>query len=285
MSGASDNGDLGGDLDDALGGAHLRPNISYGDYLGLDRLLAAQNPRSPQHDELLFIVIHQASELWIKLCLHELIAARDHIAAGDLGPALKMISRVSRIQTQLIQSWDVLATMTPADYAAFRPHLGQSSGFQSYQYRAMEFVMGAKSVAALRVHELEPAAHAYLARVLAEPSLYDEAIRLLARSGFDLPQATLKRDVTTPYVADPAVQAAWLEVYRDIGRWWALYDLAEKLVDLEFRFQQWRFAHFKTVERIIGLKPGTGGTTGAPYLKRVLDTQFFPELLAVRTAL
>ena len=260
MSGARD--------DEALGGAHLRPDISYGDYLGLDRLLAAQTPRSPHHDELLFIVIHQASELWIKLCLHELIAARGHLATGELGLALKMISRVSRIQTQLIQSWDVLATMTPADYAAFRPHLGQSSGFQSYQYRAMEFVMGAKSAGALQVHEPDPSAHA-----------------LLAREGFDLPAATLQRDVTRPYAADPAVQAAWLEVYRDTTRWWALYDLAEKLVDLEFRFQQWRFAHFKTVERIIGMKPGTGGTSGAPYLKRVLDTQFFPELLAVRTAL
>lgn len=266
-------------------GAHLRPDISYGDYLGLDRLLAAQAPRSPHHDELLFIIIHQASELWIKLCLHELIAARDHIAADDLGPALKMIARVSRIQTQLIQSWDVLATMTPADYAAFRPYLGQSSGFQSFQYRAMEFVMGAKNAAALAVHEPDPAAHALLSRLLCEPSLYDEAIRLLARSGVALAETTLKRDVTQAYRADPAVEAAWLVVYRDPARHWALYDLAEKLVDLEFRFQQWRFAHFKTVERIIGLKPGTGGTSGAPYLKRVLDTQFFPELLAVRTAL
>jgi tryptophan 2,3-dioxygenase len=266
-------------------GAHLRPDISYGAYLGLDRLLSAQDPRSPHHDELLFIVIHQAPELWIKLCLHELVAARAHIAAGDLGPALKMIARVSRIQTQLIQSWDVLATMTPADYAAFRPYLGQSSGFQSFQYRAMEFVMGAKNAAALAVHEPDPPAHQLLSRLLGEPSLYDEAVRLLGRCGFDLPEATLRRDVTQPYAADPAVEAAWVEIYRDTGRWWDLYDLAEKLVDLEFRFQQWRFAHFKTVERIIGLKPGTGGTSGAPYLKRVLDTQFFPELLAVRTAL
>ena len=266
-------------------GAHLRPDISYGAYLGLDRLLAAQAPRSTRHDELLFIVIHQASELWIKLCLHELTAARGHIAVGDVGPALKMIARVSRIQTQLIQSWDVLATMTPADYAAFRPYLGQSSGFQSFQYRAMEFVMGAKNATALEVHRGDAPAHALLARLLAEPSLYDEAIRLLARKGFNLPAATLERDVTQPYAADPAVQAAWLEVYRDTTRHWDLYDLAEKLVDLEFRFQQWRFAHFKTVERIIGMKPGTGGTSGAPYLKRVLDTQFFPELLAVRTVL
>lgn len=266
-------------------GAHLRPDISYADYLGLDRLLAAQAPRSPHHDELLFIVIHQASELWIKLCLHELTAARDHIRDDDLGPALKMIARVSRIQTQLIQSWDVLATMTPADYQAIRPHLGQSSGFQSHQYRAMEFVLGAKNAAALQVHEADAAAHAALAKLLAEPSLYDEAIRLLARSGIALPATSLARDVTTPYAADPAVEAAWLAVYRDPTRYWDLYDLAEKLVDLEFRFQQWRFAHFKTVERIIGLKPGTGGTAGAPYLKRVLDTQFFPELLAVRTAL
>ncbi len=266
-------------------GAHLRPDISYADYLGLDRLLSAQSPRSPHHDELLFIVIHQASELWIKLCLHELVAARDHIRADDLGPALKMIARVSRIQTQLIQSWDVLATMTPADYQAIRPHLGQSSGFQSHQYRAMEFVLGAKNAAALQVHEADATAHTALAKLLAEPSLYDEAIRLLARSGITVPAATLARDVTGPYAADPAVEAAWLAVYRDPQRHWDLYDLAEKLVDLEFRFQQWRFAHFKTVERIIGLKPGTGGTAGAPYLKRVLDTQFFPELLAVRTIL
>jgi len=266
-------------------GAHLRPDLSYGAYLGLDRLLSAQAPRSDRHDELLFIVIHQASELWMKLCLHELVGARDHIASGDLGAALKMIARVSRIQTQLIQSWDVLATMTPADYAAFRPYLGQSSGFQSYQYRAMEFVLGAKNRAALQVHEADPEAHALLARLLGEPSLYDAAIRLLGRSGFDLPPATLGRDVTQPYAADPAVEAAWLAIYRDTARNWELYDLAEKLVDLEFRFQQWRFAHFKTVERIIGLKPGTGGTSGAPYLKRVLDLQFFPELLAVRTAL
>ena len=264
---------------------HLRPDLSYGAYLGLDRLLAAQAPRGQHHDELLFIVIHQASELWIKLCLHELIAARDHIAAGDLGPALKMIARVSRIQTQLIQSWDVLATMTPADYAAIRPSLGQSSGFQSFQYRAMEFVIGAKSAGALTVHEDDAAAHALLTRLLHQPSLYDEAIRMLARAGLPLSAEALGRDVTQPYAADALVLAAWLEVYRDPARYWDLYDLAEKLVDLEFRFQQWRFAHFKTVERIIGLKPGTGGTSGAPYLKRVLDTQFFPELLGVRTAL
>lgn len=264
------------------GDPHLRPDLSYGQYLGLDRLLSAQAPRSGVHDELLFIVIHQASELWIKLCLHELLAARDHIAADDLGPALKMIARVSRIQTQLIQSWDVLATMTPADYAALRPSLGQSSGFQSYQYRAMEFVMGAKSAQALVVHEPEPEVHGLLSRLLAEPSLYDEAIRLLGRQGFDVGGP---REVSLAYATDPKVEAAWLAVYRDTTRHWDLYDLAEKLVDLEFRFQQWRFAHFKTVERIIGLKPGTGGTSGAPYLKRVLDTQFFPELLAVRTAL
>lgn len=263
----------------------LRPDLSYGAYLGLDRLLSAQAPRGEHHDELLFIVIHQASELWIKLCLHELVAARDHIAADDLGPALKMIARVSRIQSQLIQSWDVLATMTPADYAAIRPSLGQSSGFQSFQYRAMEFIMGAKSAAALTVHENDPPAHALLERLLHQPSLYDQAIRLLARSGLPVAEAALTRDVTRAYTADASVQAAWLAVYRDTTRYWDLYDLAEKLVDLEFRFQQWRFAHFKTVERIIGLKPGTGGTSGAPYLKRVLDTQFFPELLEVRTAL
>ncbi len=249
-------------------GAHQRPDLSYGDYLGLDKLLDAQHPLSGSHDELLFIVIHQASELWMKLSIHELAAARDRIAADDLGTAFKMIARVSRIQTQLIQSWDVLATMTPSDYHAFRPSLGQSSGFQSYQYRELEFLLGNKSGDVLGVHESDPAVHAHLLAVHAGPSLYDECIALLRRRGFA-----------------GAVEDAWLTVYREPERHWDLYELAEKLVDLEFRFQQWRFAHMKTVERIIGYKHGTGGTGGVSYLVEALDKSFFPELLKVRTSL
>jgi tryptophan 2,3-dioxygenase len=266
-------------------GAHLKPDLSYGDYLGLDKLLAAQNPLSGDHDEVLFIVIHQASELWMKLSLHELSGARAHIKADNLGPALKMIARVSRIQAQLIQSWDVLATMTPADYHRFRPALGQSSGFQSWQYRAMEFMLGAKNAKALIVHEAAPAAHAELSTLLHTPSLYDEALRLLARRGIAVPAEALQRDFSRPYRADAGVEAAWLAVYRRPAAYWELYDLAEKLVDLEFRFQQWRFAHLKTVERIIGGQRGTGGTEGAAYLARVLEQSFFPELLSLRTKL
>jgi tryptophan 2,3-dioxygenase len=266
-------------------GAHLKPDLSYGDYLGLDKLLSAQTPLSGDHDEVLFIVIHQASELWMKLSLHELSGARAHMRADDLGPALKMIARVSRIQAQLIQSWDVLATMTPADYHRFRPALGQSSGFQSWQYRAMEFMLGAKNAKALAVHEAAPDIHAELSKLLHEPSLYDEALRLLARRGGGVPAQALERDFSRPYVADAGVEAAWLAVYRDPAAHWDLYDLAEKLVDLEFRFQQWRFAHLKTVERIIGGRRGTGGTEGVAYLARVLEKSFFPELLSLRTKL
>lgn len=260
------------------------PPMSYGDYLGLDTLLSAQRPRSSEHDELLFIIIHQASELWLKLSIHELSAARQHIRDDDLGPAFKMIARVSRIQGQLIQSWDVLGTMTPSDYHALRPHLGQSSGFQSFQYRMLEFLMGAKDAAMLRVHEGTPV-HALLAEALAAPSLYDECVRLLARRGFDLPADLLERDLREPHAEHPAVEAAWIAVYRDPERYWDLYELAEKLVDLEFRFQQWRFAHLKTVERIIGFKQGTGGSAGAAYLAKALEGSFFPELFKVRTAL
>lgn len=261
------------------------PQMSYGQYLGLDQLLAAQTPLSGEHDELLFIIIHQASELWLKLCLHELGAARAHIAADDLGPALKMIVRVSRIQGQLIQSWDVLATMTPADYSRIRPSLGRSSGFQSYQYRALEFAMGARNRDLLAVHEGTGEIYDALVEALHQPSLYDEAIRLLHRRGVAVPLASRERDFSTERTADPAVEAAWLEVYRNTEAHWDLYDLAEKLVDLEYRFQQWRFAHMKTVERIIGHKPGTGGTSGVSYLIRALDKSFFPELIAVRSGI
>jgi tryptophan 2,3-dioxygenase len=260
-------------------------DLSYADYLGLDEILSAQRPRSGQHDEMLFIVIHQASELWMKLILHELAAARDRIAADDLPAALKMIARVGRIQAQMIQSWDVLATLTPSEYHRIRPSLGQSSGFQSYQYRELDFILGAKNPGVLVGHEATPHIHDQLAGLLNAPSLYDEVLRLLARRGFALPAEVLERDWAQPYLVNAAVEAAWLEIYREPERHWDLYELAEKLVDLEYRFQQWRFSHLKTVERIIGRKAGTGGSAGFTYLARTLETAFFPELLKVRTSL
>ncbi len=262
-----------------------RNEISYGDYLQLDRILSAQAPLSGEHDELLFIIIHQASELWMRLSIHELSAARDHIARDDLGPAFKMIARVARIQAQLIQSWDVLSTLTPSDYSTIRAALGSSSGFQSFQYRELEFLMGLKSETSLALHSEDPGTHARLAAALSAPSLYDESLRLLARRGFEIAPAVLARDLTQAYAPDPSVEAAWLAVYRDPHRYWDLYELAEKLVDLEYRFQQWRFAHMKTVERIIGFKRGTGGTAGVAYLGAVLSRGFFPELIALRTSL
>ncbi|MGH7025224.1 MAG: tryptophan 2,3-dioxygenase [Caulobacteraceae bacterium] len=263
----------------------MAPDLSYGGYLALEEILSAQHPRSGQHDEMLFIIIHQASELWMKLSIHELAAARDRIAGDDLASALKMIARVGRIQAQMIQSWDVLATLTPSEYRLIRPSLGQSSGFQSYQYRMLDLVLGARRIGALAVHDASPQIHARLEAMLNSPSLYDEAVRLLARRGFDIEAAVLERDWREPYVESPSVEAAWLAVYRDPERYWDLYELAEKLVDLDYRFQQWRFAHLKTVERIIGGKLGTGGSEGMGYLARVLDTRFFPELLKVRTEL
>ncbi len=258
---------------------------SYGGYLGLDRLLTAQLPRSGEHDEMLFIIIHQASELWMKLLLHELGTALAGIRADALAVPLKVLARVGRIQQQLIQSWDVLSTMTPHDYQRLRPYLGPSSGFQSYQYRELEFRLGNKDAALIAVHRGDPPAHARLSAALAAPSLYDEALRLLARRGIAVPEAVLHRDVALPYTADPGVEAAWLTVYRDVETHWDLYDLAEKLVDLEDRFQQWRFRHLKTVERIIGMKGGTGGSSGVPFLARALGLRFFPELWSLRTKL
>jgi len=260
-------------------------DMSYGEYLQLDKVLDAQRPLSGQHDEMLFIVIHQASELWLKLCLHELLATRGQVQRDDLEPAFKMLARVARTQAQMIQSWDVLGTMTPADYSRFRDALGHSSGFQSWQYRQLEFLLGAKDARMIAVHEADPVAHGLLTRSLAEPSLYDECLRLLHRRGFDIPAQRLERDFTAPYEAHPAVEAAWLEVYRDASRHWDLYELAEKLVDLEYRVQQWRFGHLKTVERIIGFKRGTGGSAGVPYLEHVLKKGFFPELVSVRTSI
>jgi tryptophan 2,3-dioxygenase len=259
--------------------------MTYADYLDLGRVLAAQHPLTGEHDELLFIIIHQSSELWMKLALHELHGATRHIAADDLAPALKMLSRVGRIQTQMTQAWEILATMTPADYHRFRDALGRSSGFQSLQYRQVEFLLGAKNPAALDTHRDDPDAHATLSAALLSPGLYDETLRLLARRDLPIPPDRLQRDFSAPYAASPEVEAAWLVVYRDIDRWWDLYELGEKLVDVEYRLQQWRFAHLKTVERVIGFKTGTGGSAGAPYLARVLQQGFFPELLSLRTAL
>jgi tryptophan 2,3-dioxygenase len=259
--------------------------MSYGDYLRLDQLLTCQQPVSEQHDEMLFIVIHQATELWMKLVLHELLRAIAQIRADDLAAAFKGLARVSRIQAQLIQSWDVLSTLTPADYLSFRDKLGQSSGFQSHQYRLIEFALGNKNAAMIEPHRHRPALYAALTTALGTPSLYDEAIALLARRGFAIDAAVLGRDVTVPHRSDDSVRAAWLAIYRDTSRDWELYQFAEELVDLEDWFQQWRFRHVTTVQRIIGFKRGTGGTAGVAYLKQALDIRFFPELWEVRTEL
>lgn len=263
----------------------LTGRMTYGDYLGLDRLLDAQRPISGEHDEMLFIVIHQTMELWIKLCLHEIRAAMAHIADDDLGPVFKMLSRVARVQTQMLQSWETLATMTPTDYLRFRDGLESGSGFQSHQYRMLEFTLGNKNRKLAEVHKSVPERYAQVRAALDTPSLYDECLRLLARRGFDIAADRVERDWSAPYRAHDSVEAAWHAVYDDAKRHWELYDLAEKLVDLEHRFQQWRFAHMKTVERIIGHRRGTGGTTGVSYLVRALDLKFFPELWSVRTRL
>ena len=260
-------------------------DVTYASYLDLERLLSAQHPASDAHDEMLFIIIHQASELWLKLCLHELDEARDRIAADQLRPAFKMLARVARAQGQLISSWDVLSTMTPHDYSTIRPHLGNSSGFQSAQYRLMEFMLGGRNPDMVTMHEAVPGVAEKLRAELDRPSLYDEAVRLLARRGFAIPDAILERTHHDGWEASPDVEAAWAEVYRNPEKYWDLYELAEKLVDLEYHFQRWRFGHLKTVERIIGFKKGTGGTAGVPYLEGVLKQVFFPELLSVRTAI
>ena len=259
--------------------------MRYGDYLALDTILDAQHPRSSDPNELLFIVQHQTSELWMKLALHELRAARASIAASDLPPAFKMLARVSRIMEQLVHAWDVLGTMTPSEYSAIRPHLGTSSGFQSWQYREIEFLLGNKNGAMLRPHDDRPELKQRLEAAFAAPSLYDEAIRLLARRGFAIDRGVLERDVTQRHESDLTVEATWLAVYRAPRDHWELYELAEELVDLEDAFRLWRFRHVSTVERIIGFKPGTGGTSGVAYLRRMLDVVLFPELWKVRTDL
>jgi len=259
--------------------------MDYADYLGLDRLLDAQKPRSGQHDEMLFIVIHQVQELWMKLMGHELSLAMANIRADSLPPAFKAMARISRIQRQLVEAWDVLTTLTPHDYLAFRDSLGSSSGFQSWQYRMLEFRMGQRDAFMLRPHAHRPTIQAELRVAFEAPSLYDEALRLLARRGLPVPEAVLTRDVTRTHQADPGVEAVWGEVYRHADRYFDLYELAEELVDLEDSFQTWRFRHLKTVERIIGGRMGTGGSSGVSYLKGVLDKRFFPELFSVRTTL
>ncbi len=258
--------------------------MNYDDYLQLTPLLACQKPLTTEHDELLFVIIHQTTELWMKLTLHELRAVVQHVHDDDLSPAFKMLARVGRIQSHLTEAWETLATMTPADYLRFRDALGSSSGLQSFQYRLIEFVLGAKDAAKIQIYRDEPEHFAELETMLHAPSLYDETLQLLQRRGFNIPDSSAHRaDWTQPYVADPRVEAVWLEIYRDITKYWDLYELAEKLVDLEYRFQQWRFAHLKTVERIIGFRRGTGGTAGASYLAGRLERGFFPELFSLRT--
>lgn len=259
--------------------------MSYGDYLALDAVLSAQHPLSDHHDEMLFIIQHQTSELWMRLMLHELDAARQKITADDLPPAFKMMARVSRIMEQLVSAWDVLSTLTPSEYSQFRGLLGHASGFQSYQYRMIEFILGAKSEVATRPFRHQPEQFALVTAYLETPSLYDETIRLLARRGFDIDARALDRDWTLANEPNDSVRDAWVEIYRAPQQHWELYELAEELVDLEDSFRQWRFRHLTTVTRIIGFKRGTGGTSGVRYLKDVLDRELFPELWAVRTSL
>ena len=259
--------------------------MSYGDYLRIDRLLTSQHPLTGAHDEMLFIIQHQTSELWMKLALHELDAARRAIAEDRVREAFKMLARIARIFEQLNNAWDVLRTMTPSDYTTFREGLGQSSGFQSWQYRLIEFAVGNRNAAMLKPHAHRADLTAMLEAELARPSLYDEALRHLARTGLPVPAEVLDRDLRLTWVAQPGVQAVWEVVYRDPLRYWETYELAEKLMDFEDYFRRWRFNHVTTVERVIGLKRGTGGTSGASYLRRMLEVELFPELWHLRTAL
>ncbi len=260
-------------------------SMSYGDYLQLDAILTAQKPLSPAHDEMLFIVQHQTSELWMKLMLHELRAAIGNMARDELPPAFKMLARVSKIMEQLVHAWDVLATMTPPEYSAMRPYLGQSSGFQSYQYRCIEFSMGNKNRAMLKPHEHRADLLAMVQAAYEAPSLYDEALRLMARRGIAVPASHTERDWTQPYAESEAVEQAWLTVYRNPEQHWDLYQLGEELTDLEDAFRLWRFRHVTTVERVIGFKRGTGGTGGVSYLRKMLDVVLFPEIWRLRTNL
>ena len=268
----------------------FKDRLTYGGYLQLDRLLSAQQPLSgtagaPLHDEMLFIVQHQVSELWMKLMIHELKAAIAFVRADALEPSFKILARVKLIQKQLFEQWAVLETLTPSEYDAFRPSLGNSSGFQSAQYRAIEFLLGSKHAAAIEVFRHDPATFDELAALLHAPSLYDEFLRHLARRGLPVPQSSLARDVTRPYERNPDLVPVFKTIYENPRQWWDAYDMCEKLVDMEESFQLWRFRHMKTVERIIGFRRGTGGSSGVGFLKQALELTFFPELLDVRTEL
>ena len=263
----------------------LGSSLSYGEYLHLEKVLDAQKPLSFEHDEMLFIIVHQTSELWMRLMLHELGGALECVRRDDLDPSFKMLARISRVQSQLISTWEVLATLTPFEYSAFRNALGRSSGFQSFQYRMLEFLLGNKHAKMLEVHQRDPRAYEALKRALESPSLYDEVLRLLSRRGYGIPEDHLTRDFSEPYRASKQVAGAWLGVYHNADKDWDLYELAERLVDLDENFQLWRCHHLKTVERIIGYKPGTGGTAGVSYLAKALELKFFPELWQIRTSM
>jgi tryptophan 2,3-dioxygenase len=259
--------------------------MSYGDYLHLDAVLGAQQLRSGAHDEMLFIVQHQVNELWMKLLLHELRAAIAAVAGDRLQPAFKMLARVSRIMEQMVHAWDVLATMTPPEYSTIRPSLASSSGFQSWQYREIEFLLGNKNAEMLKPHAHRPDLLARVQAAHEAPSLYDESLRLLARRGLPVPRDRVERDWSEPYAASDGVEQAWLVVYRDPEAYWDLYQLGEELTDLEDTFRLWRFRHVTTVERVIGFKRGTGGTGGVSYLRKMLDVVLFPEIWKLRTDL
>lgn len=276
-----------GEYDPAREGASMDfdGRMSYGDYLRLDAVLGAQVPLTSAHDELLFIIQHQTSELWMRLAIHEIAAARSAIERDDMAPAMKMLARVSRIFEQLNNAWDVLRTMTPSDYTRFRDGLGQSSGFQSFQYRQIEYMLGNRNQAMLRPHTHRPSILHALEAELGRPSLYDSVLALLARNGIALPLELLERDFRKTHEAHPAVVEAWKAIYRQPERHWRLYEIGEKLVDFEDYFRRWRFNHVTTVERVIGFKRGTGGTAGISYLKRMLSVELFPELWHMRTEL
>jgi tryptophan 2,3-dioxygenase len=263
----------------------LGADTSYGGYLRLAELLGAQRPRSSHHDEMLFIIQHQTSELWMKLLVHELTAAIGHVKADRLEPCFKILARVKQIQRQLFEQWSVLETLTPSEYAQFRHVLGPASGLQSFQFRAIEFLLGNKNAARLSLHHHSPEEEGFLKNLLESPSLYDEFLRYLARHGFRIPPERVERDWTRPYERHPEVTQALKRIYEKPEAYWAEYDMCEKLVDVEENFLLWRFRHVKTVERIIGFKKGTGGSAGVPFLRKTLELSLFPELIDVRTEL
>lgn len=263
----------------------FRDDMSYGDYLQLDKILSAQAPLSSEHDEMLFIVIHQSGELWLKLAGHELAAAMAMIKKQQFGPAFKVISRVKHIFLQLTQAWNILSTLTPVDYLKFRETLGHSSGFQSYGYRKLEFMLGNKNKELLKVHEATPDIHQELTDLLHQPSIYELTIDVMRQSGLNIDDQVLRRDFSKPYERNDSVLNAWKQVYLNSEQYFELYELAEKLMDIEDVFQNWRFKHMYTVQRVIGNKMGTGGSSGVAFLKKALDINFFPELLEVRTLL